>query len=379
MSRMSQDEVLKRFITVHGSKYDYSKVNYKNANTKVEIVCNIHGSFWQTPSKHYGRKQGCPACAGGRKRMTNANFIDRSSIIHNNKYDYSLVTNAKSRNYVKIICPVHGVFTQRCDTHLEGKGCSKCGKSMIDLEEFISKAKEKYGEKYDYSKVVYKSMEDKVIIKCKIHGEFMQTPYKHLHSKYGCSKCGYKTTAAMKVKNTSEFITKAKTVHGDRYDYTNTKYTRAKNKVSITCPLHGEFIQLASAHLAGYGCKHCSSYGGGKSNIKAECTLYYFNIIGTNIYKVGITSQSIPNRYRLKSDRDKIRVVYTHKFTNGEQAFRVEQMILKKYSEFKYIGEKIMTSGNTEMFTKDILELDNLDSRTQQKRMLKQIDKKKDK
>lgn len=123
MGKKTTKEFVKEAKHVHGNKYDYSKVKYVNANTKVEFVCPKHGVFAQTPSSHL-RGQGCPMC-GGKKKLTTLEFARKAKEVHGNKYDYSKVryTNAKSK--VKIICPEHGVFEQLPSNHLSGCGCPR--------------------------------------------------------------------------------------------------------------------------------------------------------------------------------------------------------------------------------------------------------------
>ena len=77
------------------------------------------------------------------------------------------------------------------------------------LNDFIEKAKEIHGNKYDYSKVEYKNLRTKVCIICPKHGEFWQIPYSHLKG-FGCSKCGHEKTNNSKVSNTFIFIEKAR-------------------------------------------------------------------------------------------------------------------------------------------------------------------------
>jgi hypothetical protein len=121
---------------VHGDKYDYSQVEYKNARTKVCIICPQHGEFWQTPVKHISSKQGCPKCGdilnGFRKRIGNENFIKHSKKIHNNKYDYSKVEYINIDTKVCIICPQHGEFWQTPYCHLNGHGCPICNESHLE-------------------------------------------------------------------------------------------------------------------------------------------------------------------------------------------------------------------------------------------------------
>jgi hypothetical protein len=129
---------------MHKKKYDYSLVNYENSIQKVDIICPIHGIFSQNPSNHL-RGGGCPKCKGVnisiKKTKTTDDFINEAKIIHNNKYDYSLVDYTGCKNHINIICKEHGVFNQEPDSHLQGTGCPKCGlsydKSENELKEFL--------------------------------------------------------------------------------------------------------------------------------------------------------------------------------------------------------------------------------------------------
>ena len=112
---------------IHGDKYDYSLVEYKNNKTKVKIICPIHGVFEQIPTSHLLKHTHCPYCSCCK--MNNELFIEKSNKIHNNKYDYSLVNYINNRIKVKIICPLHGVFEQPSNSHLSGQGCPICRES----------------------------------------------------------------------------------------------------------------------------------------------------------------------------------------------------------------------------------------------------------
>ena len=120
--RKTTNYFIEKSIKIHGNKYDYSKVNYFDISTKVEIICPKHGSFWQTPNNHYNKK-GCKKCHVDNKFLTNKQFIEKSVIIHKDLYDYSLVEYINIRSKVKIICKNHGVFEQVPNYHLSGNGC----------------------------------------------------------------------------------------------------------------------------------------------------------------------------------------------------------------------------------------------------------------
>ena len=139
---------------VHGDKYDYSKVEYINAHTKVCIICPIHGEFWQAPYLHINEKNGCPKCfaeiSSLNKRLSIEDFVKKSKEIHGNKYDYSKVNYINNRTKVCIICPKHGEFWQTPAHHLFNQGCPKCAESF--LEENVRSFLEKENVVYEYQK-----------------------------------------------------------------------------------------------------------------------------------------------------------------------------------------------------------------------------------
>ena len=261
MKRLNTKEFIKRAKQIHGDKYDYSKVEYVDAHTKVCIICPEHGEFWQKPSKHL-IGQGCNRCKGKKnslKRLKNQEtFIEQAKKIHGDKYDYSKVKYTSSKNKVCIICPEHGEFWQESSSHLSGCGCPKCAiknrqqNQPLSLKDFIQHAKQVYGEKYNYSKVNYINSKTKVCIICPEHGEFWQTPDSFLQG-HGCQMCSKR-----KRKTREEFINECKMIHHDKYDYSKVVFKTVKTKVCIICPEHGEFWQKPSKHLIGQGCPKCS-------------------------------------------------------------------------------------------------------------------------
>lgn len=126
----------------------------------------------------------------------------------------------------------------------------------MTTEEFIKKAKKVHGDRYGYDKVVYIKSNIKVVIQCKDHGEFTQTPNKHLLNN-GCHKCGILSIKNKVSGNNKDFIDKSKLIHGDKYDYSLVKYNRSGIKVKIICKYHGVFEQRPNDHLSGKGCIGC--------------------------------------------------------------------------------------------------------------------------
>jgi very-short-patch-repair endonuclease len=149
------------------------------------------------------------------------------------------------------------VFEQLPLSHLKSGGCFKCGHKKLTTEEFIKRAKEVHGDKYDYSLVDYKNMDTKVKIICPIHGVFEQLPYDHLN---GCNCTFCRNILSGRAKNNNykfTFIKRAKEIHGDRYDYSLIDYKKSEEKIKIICHKHGIFEQTPHDHLCGRGCPHC--------------------------------------------------------------------------------------------------------------------------
>jgi len=135
--KLTTEEFIDKSRKIYGNKYDYSKVVYISSRNKIEIICPIHGSFYQTPNNHL-RNRGCFKCSK-IKKLTQQEFIDRAKIVHNGFYNYSKVNYINHKNKVIIICPVHGDFLQNTNHHLRGNGCNKCSSYISKPEiEFLN-------------------------------------------------------------------------------------------------------------------------------------------------------------------------------------------------------------------------------------------------
>lgn len=192
-------------------------------------------------------------------------FIEKANQVHNSQYDYSEINYIKSSVPIKIICPHHGSFMQRPGVHLRGCGCPECAvlkvkthgvNRRVTTAHIIDKFKQVHGDVYDYSLVEYIRDDDKVSIICRVHGIFLQKASNHYNGK-GCYACGRLSSGKSRLTSVDEFVTRAKRVHGTKYDYSGVEYTTLQTKVSILCKKHGSFDQLASNHLQGYGCPKC--------------------------------------------------------------------------------------------------------------------------
>lgn len=146
--KLTTEEFIEKAKQVHKDVYNYNKVKYVNAKTKVCIICPIHGEFWQTPDKHLiGHK--CPFC-NIKQKLTIEEFIKKANIVHNDFYNYSKVKYLNKDTKVCIICPIHGEFWQTPSAHLRGHGCPKCNQSHLERE--VMQFLEDNNIKYEYQR-----------------------------------------------------------------------------------------------------------------------------------------------------------------------------------------------------------------------------------
>lgn len=194
------------------------------------------------------------------KKLTTKEFIERSNLIHNNKYDYSESIYINNTTKIKIICDIHGSFLQRSSHHMNGSGCNKCvtRKSKKDKKSFIEECISIHGNIYDYRLSDYNGSHENIIIICKKHGEFLQTPSNHLSGR-GCSKCSYEKNRI------SNYFDTVRLIHNNKYSYFD-DYVNLRSKIKISCKDHGIFEQTAKNHMEGQGCPICGSKFGIKEN-----------------------------------------------------------------------------------------------------------------
>lgn len=159
---------------------------------------------------------------------------------------------------------------------------------------FIDRARSIHGEKYDYSKTIYTIAKEKIIITCKVHGDFSMLPGSHTFLKQGCSTCADHYFAAKRTKPFYKFVEDARNIHGDRYEYYAIAYLNDSLKIPIRCSEHGIFIQSPNRHLQGNGCHDCAR-GGFKTSKKGFLYLLFSD--DSSCMKVGITN-SIQNRMK---------------------------------------------------------------------------------
>lgn len=198
------------------------------------------------------------------KKVTTKEFIERAKQIHNDFYDYSNVVYKKQFDEVKVVCPDHGLFEVVAKLHIRPSGpigCPTCGKirqgkPRLSTQEFIEKANEVHGSKYDYSLTNYTLSSDKITVVCPDHGPWDVRANGHLNGR-GCPKC--RKRGGHNVFSTEQFIEKAKNTWDETFDYSKVEYRNIQESVIFICKEHGEFLQRPIDHLSGkVGCEECA-------------------------------------------------------------------------------------------------------------------------
>lgn len=235
---------------------------------------------------------------------------------------------------------------------------------MLSCSEILTLFNEKHKGKYSYPFLIdeYKNCSSEISILCKIHGLFKQQVSDHKRGR-GCPKCGMIkkiNTLSLnreRMKSTQdEFIEQCKIIHKNKYDYSKTRYSGMRGKINIICPIHGEFVQVAQDHKSGAGCPKCGFFNTTSFKLKSKNmqAIVYFLRIKEDIYKVGFTTRPLLERLVELGCRE-AEVLKIKYFESAIKAFYYEQRILNKFKNYRYKGEPLLYSGNSEL-----LKIENL-------------------
>ena len=187
------------------------------------------------------------------------------------------------------------------------------GRKRKNILQFIIEAKSVHGDKYDYSKSIYIGANKGMIFICKKHGEYTQKPNLHLRG-HGCTDCSNIINNKKKTSNVNNFILKSKNIHNNKYSYEKSKYLNRRSLITITCPIHGEFEQIARYHLDGNGCSSCKESRGEK---KINNYLNKYNIHFEREKRFDNCRNILPLPFDFYLDDKKLLIEY-----DGEQHFK---------------------------------------------------------
>ncbi len=290
------------YNSLHNGLYTYPNFKYVDNTTKFEVICKQHGSFYVNHSSHTNKRKpvGCPVCSGAKTKLTFKVWKERCEKIHENFYEYIEFEYQNTKTIAPIVCPLHGLFYQRCEVHLKGCGCPVCRYEKVAIKngktkaQFISDADKVHNFKYDYSKFDYVNNKTPSFVICKAcNFEWQVRPDNHLHDETGCPRC-------------------AKTGI----------YGRAKNK------------DISYSEM--------------------DCVLYFVRIYNDEeeFLKVGLTAESINRRFSMLPYNFEVITYFNLKL---DKARTIESECFKIFKDLKYTPI-VPFSGKTECFNISSLE-----------------------
>jgi hypothetical protein len=368
-SSKSLDTFLEEVKLIHPT-YDFSKVEYINNKTKVEVICDIHGSYYTTPNILL-RGGKCPYCNREevRRRFSKSldTFLNEVKLIHP-EYDFSKVEYINSSTKVEVICKEHGSFFAQPHTLLKGCGCMKCsearrGKSVkLTYDKFKKKLLEQGKGHLHIKEEDYKDRNSPLAFTCDIHGEqHINKAYNLIESRYGCPKCGLEEGAKKSRVPYETFLKKATKKFKGKFTYLEDTYKGLSTKMQALCPKHGIIDIFPHSHISQeYGCYSCMVEASGAYYLDKPTTLYYIKLIKGNeeYFKLGITTTTLETRFqKLHTDGVTYETLLTKTFETGSSAYFLEQHLLHQFSSNKIDFILLPKSGgNSEIFNQDIYE-----------------------
>ena len=345
------------------NRFDYSKVEFINAENKITIICPDHGEFKIRRDQHLASKYGgCPKCrynlvdnSENIEKLMN-DWIARCNLKFNNKFDYSKVKYESHSDKVTIICPEHGEFVVGRNTHETSKsGCKLCSGRLSDkpLEERKLETIKAIESKFDIQVLscdYIDSNDSKTITKCNVcdtESEWNSTTL-IMASKLGCKTCNN-----VQVVDTKSFIAKGKEIYKDHFTYDKTNYISSNEKLIVTCKYHGDILvspgNFTHMMYGKYiGCIYCNNQNSYNKGI-----LYTFKIKDYNLWKIGITRHDVKFRFGPEQHLIDQESIKEFEFNHIFDAHKAEQTILNNLRNCRNKHIEIFKSskGNSEILT----------------------------
>lgn len=367
--RMTNEDFINRVSEIYPD-YDFSSSQYSTgSDCIVDFICPVHGLVSnKTQNILYGEaKTPCPDC--NSKQKTLDEFKRKSNELHKNRYDYSLVNYNIMSDLVDIVCPIHGVFKQSVSAHISGKGCYSCyGAKPLTEDDFLERATNKFGTKYDYSKVVYDGVNSNITISCPTHGSFQQTPRAHLESATGCKACSKIQQAEKNSLTQEEFERRCNTLVSRYKIKSIPKYKGMNKTIDLICEEHGEFkVKIPYVLYGKPCCPECTDRV--LHNSEGYNGYFYINVIFHKnqdpFIKFGV-SYDPPSRFKqfLKKNKgyvDDLITLDLFEFEDLKSAYSFEQKVKTELGYTPITSYESLPDGFTETcnleFYKNILKI----------------------
>lgn len=348
---ITKDEFIEQMTEKYGD-FDFDSLKFKLSKTTLKCnKCGVENT--KSALRHISCT--CKDCYGNMsQRSNNEDFIQKvKKLFGKDKFVFDKLKYKNAITKVRLYCTEHKDYINITPNKLlEGSGCNVCNKNIPHTtESFIDICKVNYGDSFTYEKTEYVNNKLHVTVFCKEgNHEWEVSPQTLIKGKTGCGVCSGKGG-----RTTEQFITESKKIHGDKYDYSTTKYKNSEEKVVIICPIDGEFLQNPKSHLFGRGCPRCGKYG-----YQPTKPGYFYVQKLTNenkvVYKYGITGD-VDRRVHEQSRNSHFEheVLVERYFEDGNQPLVLETFI-KKYIVSGVVSTEELPSGFTETFNEEHLQ-----------------------
>lgn len=283
---------------------------------------------------------------------------------HGDKYNYDIFVFKTLGTKSTIGCPIHGEFEQSMQMHLKGE-CPKCARETV--KEKVKKTKEEFASMLEevhpnltFQK--YNGYKVKTKFTCSDHPKCLieATPTAILRYKFGCKECCSEAMRLLRKTSPEEFEKQVRNIHNNNIKVLGT-YTGTKDSIEFRCETHEEvFTKRPFDVLQGRGCNICGGLKKYRKYLDEPTILYYVYFEEFDLYKIGITIKRVGIEKRLRGYGN-IQVLDYVEFNTGKEAYEAEQMLITSNEDKKYIGEKIITAGNKELFTCNIFSTNKIE------------------
>jgi len=354
---------------IHGDRYEYIKDSYVSARVGMTIVCPIHGKVTITPDSHINGKHGCKPCADNKRAKDT--LAARYSILAKRISKISdgsvrlFFLGFKGQNFDAIFeCKKHGKFSRKPIAALETRHpCQRCMEQLPNSNTLLSEDKIRervvsFLGSFRVDQIMGLGKKAKIYLTCLEEASHNPLPATNLDAlyrrDYACSKCGSKAGQPARTAGVVESVRKslhrrakkwqvqAAKFHNNKFDYSLADYNDAHGEVIIICPIHGAFPQIAGTHLT-RGCRACADeelkgryshtyfVRNPEEKSKPACIYHVvFDFFGRDLFKVGITTTSIKNRFSAASGQGISHQVVAYSEMSLYRAFQTEQLLLQR-------------------------------------------------
>ncbi len=339
MKRLNTQEFIKRALSKHNGVYSYDKAQYINTNTKIIITCPVHGDFEQAPKQHL-KGSGCSKCSDKHKPNT-------SEYNEQIRYKHIKCIEEYKTNSTNILhkCLKCNFKWSPKPNHIKGKGkCPNCDAITT------SKYNKIINEKHIICLDEYVNTSVKLTHQCMVcFNEWYTKPSHVIFSGTGCPKCAAKSRPQNLPFTHKEYLSQISHLNIICLGV----YVNGKTNIEHQCKVCKFIWSPRPSNIKnGMGCPNCHNHKTNTDKYKNKKTLIYYIKFDNGIYKIGITQKGIEERF--KSDNINYEILEFEWFTDGYEAWKLEQKIIENNKSIKYNGPNFLRAGNTECFNQNI-------------------------